>query len=125
MYLGYHRRRSVVFRHLAVGLGPFDVSRERVMWCIPLRGQNRCLSDSALSCLFRCSLSLVPVRSLASIRTHVLHRIQGGYHPVHLGDSFAETRYTVVRKLGWGHFSTVWLAEDRKYVIFIIHSYQL
>jgi len=90
----------------------FDLSREVVMWCIPLGGRNRSLSGSALSCLFSCSLSLVPVRSL----THVLRRIQGGYHPVHLGDSFAETRYTVVRKLGWGHFSTVWLAEDRKYV---------
>ncbi|KAH7097119.1 kinase-like protein [Auriculariales sp. MPI-PUGE-AT-0066] len=40
--------------------------------------------------------------------------VKGGYHPVHLGDAFADTRYTVVRKLGWGHFSTVWLAEDRR-----------
>ncbi|KAF7313913.1 hypothetical protein HMN09_00549400 [Mycena chlorophos] len=37
---------------------------------------------------------------------------QGGYHPVSIGDSFADGRYTVVRKLGWGHFSTVWLAYD-------------
>jgi serine/threonine-protein kinase SRPK3 len=36
----------------------------------------------------------------------------GGYHPVHVGDVFANGRYTVVRKLGWGHFSTVWLARD-------------
>lgn len=35
----------------------------------------------------------------------------GGYHPVHIGDEFAG-RYVVVRKLGWGHFSTVWLARD-------------
>ncbi|TRM68865.1 kinase-like domain-containing protein [Schizophyllum amplum] len=39
---------------------------------------------------------------------------QGGYHPVYIGDSFSNGRYIVVRKLGWGHFSTVWLAKDTK-----------
>ncbi|KAJ3729689.1 kinase-like domain-containing protein [Lentinula raphanica] len=38
--------------------------------------------------------------------------VKGGYHPVHIGDAFSEGRYVVVRKLGWGHFSTVWLAWD-------------
>ncbi|KAJ2158783.1 serine/threonine protein kinase, CMGC [Coemansia sp. RSA 552] len=37
---------------------------------------------------------------------------KGGYHPVKIGDSFKNQRYKVVRKLGWGHFSTVWLAYD-------------
>ncbi|WVR07352.1 hypothetical protein IAU60_004393 [Kwoniella sp. DSM 27419] len=36
----------------------------------------------------------------------------GGYHPVNIGDEFSEGRYVIVRKLGWGHFSTVWLARD-------------
>ncbi|KAL7013636.1 hypothetical protein ACKWTF_015500 [Chironomus riparius] len=43
---------------------------------------------------------------------------RGGYHPVHLGDML-HNRYRVVRKLGWGHFSTVWLCrdiEEEKYV---------
>ncbi|KAG8897008.1 serine/threonine protein kinase, CMGC group [Tulasnella sp. 403] len=40
--------------------------------------------------------------------------IKGGYHPVHIGDTFSDGRYIVVRKLGWGHFSTVWLAKDTK-----------
>ena len=31
---------------------------------------------------------------------------KGGYHPVKIGDFF-NARYHVVRKLGWGHFSTV------------------
>ncbi|CAM9500353.1 unnamed protein product [Ectocarpus fasciculatus] len=35
----------------------------------------------------------------------------GGYHAVKLGDVFAD-RYIVVKKLGWGHFSTVWMARD-------------
>jgi len=36
---------------------------------------------------------------------------KGGYHPVYTGDVYND-RYTVVKKLGWGHFSTVWLAVD-------------
>lgn len=36
----------------------------------------------------------------------------GGYHPVSIGDRFKDGRYIIVRKLGWGHFSTVWLARD-------------
>ncbi|TPX37591.1 hypothetical protein SmJEL517_g00652 [Synchytrium microbalum] len=39
---------------------------------------------------------------------------KGGYHPVKIGDVFSDGRYLVVRKLGWGHFSTVWLALDKK-----------
>jgi hypothetical protein len=38
----------------------------------------------------------------------------GGYHPVKIGDAFSDNRYVVVRKLGWGHFSTVWLTWDSK-----------
>jgi len=36
----------------------------------------------------------------------------GGYLPVKVGDTFSNNRYRVVRKLGWGHFSTVWLVKD-------------
>uniref|UniRef100_A0A4W5K7R5 non-specific serine/threonine protein kinase n=1 Tax=Hucho hucho TaxID=62062 RepID=A0A4W5K7R5_9TELE len=36
---------------------------------------------------------------------------KGGYYPVKIGDLF-NGRYHVVRKLGWGHFSTVWLCWD-------------
>jgi len=43
--------------------------------------------------------------------------VKGGYHPVKIGDTFSDDRYVVVRKLGWGHFSTVWLAKDQKCVI--------
>ena len=35
----------------------------------------------------------------------------GGYHPVRVGEVYKD-RYKVVSKLGWGHFSTVWLALD-------------
>lgn len=40
------------------------------------------------------------------------YKILGGYHPVQLGNSFND-RYKVIKKLGWGHFSTVWLATDK------------
>ncbi|KAL6871495.1 hypothetical protein ACP4OV_014324 [Aristida adscensionis] len=44
---------------------------------------------------------------------------KGGYHAVRPGDRFAAGRYVAQRKLGWGNFSTVWLAFDvqcEKYV---------
>ncbi|CAN6168040.1 unnamed protein product [Urochloa humidicola] len=37
---------------------------------------------------------------------------KGGYHAVRPGDQFAAGRYVAQRKLGWGNFSTVWLAYD-------------
>eukprot|EP00253_Pinus_taeda_P026625 PITA_26625 len=37
---------------------------------------------------------------------------KGGYHFVRIGDTFKNGRYVVQSKLGWGHFSTVWLAWD-------------
>ncbi|KAH3685574.1 hypothetical protein WICPIJ_003451 [Wickerhamomyces pijperi] len=36
----------------------------------------------------------------------------GGYHPAYKGEKYKDGRYVLVRKLGWGHFSTVWLAKD-------------
>uniref|UniRef100_A0A1A9ZQZ2 non-specific serine/threonine protein kinase n=1 Tax=Glossina pallidipes TaxID=7398 RepID=A0A1A9ZQZ2_GLOPL len=36
---------------------------------------------------------------------------RGGYHPVLIGDVF-QNRFRVVRKVGWGNFSTVWLCRD-------------
>lgn len=36
---------------------------------------------------------------------------RGGYHPVEVGDIY-KGRYRIEAKLGWGHFSTVWLATD-------------
>ena len=37
---------------------------------------------------------------------------KGGYHPVYVGETYNNGKYVVVRKLGWGHFSTVWLSRD-------------
>ncbi|KAK5631531.1 hypothetical protein RRF57_007245 [Xylaria bambusicola] len=40
-----------------------------------------------------------------------------GYHPVVLGDIFHNGQSKVIRKLGEGWFSTVWLARDLRYVV--------
>ncbi|KAL5338626.1 kinase-like domain-containing protein [Aspergillus crustosus] len=37
----------------------------------------------------------------------------GKYHPVHFGDTLKDARYRIIRKLGYGSFSTVWLARDQ------------
>jgi len=36
----------------------------------------------------------------------------GGYHPAYIGESFKSGRYTALRKLGQGHYSTVWMVHD-------------
>ncbi|KAH8903709.1 kinase-like protein [Coniochaeta sp. PMI_546] len=37
---------------------------------------------------------------------------QGGFHPVHLGDVYDGGRCRIVHKLGFGGYSTVWLARE-------------
>ena len=58
------------------------------------------------------------------IAFYIISVCPGGYHPVKIGDLF-HNRYHVVRKLGWGHFSTVWLCWDLVSVILsdIINRY--
>lgn len=38
----------------------------------------------------------------------------GNFHPIHFGDLLDDGRYRVIRKLGYGSYSTVWLARDDK-----------
>ena len=37
-----------------------------------------------------------------------------GYHPVHIGEILLN-RYIIIQKLGWGSYSTTWMAIDTKY----------
>ena len=48
----------------------------------------------------------------SSACSQLLQLVTGGYHPVKIGELYNTGRYVVVRKLGWGHFSTVWLVRD-------------
>lgn len=38
----------------------------------------------------------------------------GGYYPVDIGDAVRDGRYEIVHKLGFGTYSTVWLAQDTR-----------
>ena len=40
------------------------------------------------------------------------HYVPGLLSPVHLGDLLKGTGYRILRKLGYGVYSTVWLAVD-------------
>ena len=52
------------------------------------------------------------IKPAPSSSLSLLFQPEGGYCPIHVGDTFKGGRYTVLAKLGWGHFSTVWLVED-------------
>lgn len=47
-------------------------------------------------------------------RVEPLNYCKGGFHPIHLNDTFKHERYKVIHKLGHGGFATVWLARDNK-----------
>jgi hypothetical protein len=51
---------------------------------------------------------------------NVLNYRPGGYHPVALGDTLKDGRYKIRHKLGYGGFSTVWVARDNKYVVTLL-----
>lgn len=55
---------------------------------------------------------MVTYRCQEDVEKLELYR-QGGYHPVEIGDQIYD-RYTVLHKLGFGGFSTVWLAHDKQ-----------
>ena len=55
----------------------------------------------------------MPAAFRQSPRVEALHKYcPGSFHPVHLGDTFKQSRYTVIHKLGFGTFATVWLVKD-------------
>lgn len=37
----------------------------------------------------------------------------GGYHPIAIGDTLKDGRYEIVNKLGYGGYSTIWIAQDK------------
>ena len=46
-----------------------------------------------------------------------------GYHPVHIGEVLLQ-RHVLIQILGWGHFSTVWLAKDFKFDTYVAMKIQ-
>lgn len=57
-----------------------------------------------------------PASNLIYTEESLLHYKPGGFHPVHLGDTFRDGRYEIVHKLGWGSFGMVWMARDSRQV---------
>jgi serine/threonine-protein kinase SRPK3 len=65
-------------------------------------------------------MSSFPTSKLAEWRTYEwldnvenLERYRtGGFYPVELGDEVHNKRYRIIQKLGYGSYSTVWLARD-------------
>ncbi|KAF2257428.1 kinase-like protein [Trematosphaeria pertusa] len=52
---------------------------------------------------------------ICDVDAEPLHRYRkGGYHPIGLGDLLKDGRYKILHKLGWGGYSTVWAARDRR-----------
>ena len=45
-----------------------------------------------------------------------------GFYPLRLGETLDDERFVITKKLGWGGYSTVWLARDREYVLENIDS---
>lgn len=37
----------------------------------------------------------------------------GGYHPIAIGNTLKDGRYEIVNKLGYGGYSTIWIAQDK------------
>jgi len=49
---------------------------------------------------------------------------QKRYYPVKIGDFF-KTQYRIIAKLGYGAYSTVWLARDERFIHLASHKPQL
>ncbi|KAH7396111.1 kinase-like domain-containing protein [Pyrenochaeta sp. MPI-SDFR-AT-0127] len=72
--------------------------RKRITWW-PFFGTKSCYVHTT------CNSSSVTVEE----RPERYRR--GGYHPVYLGETF-NNKYEIISKLGYGVYSTVWLAKD-------------
>lgn len=58
------------------------------------------------------SVHRLPISSSTHPLNPLTTTLSGGYHPVRIGEKFNNGKYIVQQKLGWGHFSTVWLVHD-------------
>ncbi|KAL4943337.1 hypothetical protein BDV06DRAFT_234751 [Aspergillus oleicola] len=74
----------------------------------PLRTSLSQLRSRALRYLSKPSVTV----RLYSVKEEPDYYQPGGFHRVHLGDTYNNGQYTILRKLGYGQYSTVWLARD-------------
>lgn len=78
------------------------------------------IKASLTNARYQISKLLAPTSQLASLaKTNLVveernYYKPGGFHPISPGDTFHD-HYTILRKLDYGQYSTVWLARDSKY----------
>lgn len=78
-----------------------------------LRSTFRCFHGGAYTPLTERATTNLAGTYFSEIEAEPLPRYRhGGYHPIHIADEFDRGRYRVTHKLGWGGYSTVWLAHD-------------
>lgn len=109
---GGYKKSAIVPRHAELGLG---VKAWQTINPLLSPRTTDCISTSRLAFALhrKMDLSLFCQNNLLYTQESLSRYQPGGYHPVHLGDTFDNGRYTVYHKLGWGGYSTVWLANDR------------
>lgn len=66
-----------------------------------------------------------PIQARAFSEEDFTRYCPGGYHPVRIGDVFSNGKYRVLRKLGYGVYSTVWLARVQRYPTITSISFKL
>lgn len=81
----------------------------------PSSTSSTCSKNLRIITIFCRNISIPPIKyqppALDNIENIEDYR-PGGFHPIHLNDSFSNGRYRIVHKLGYGGFSTVWLTRD-------------
>ena len=111
--LNHHKATNIHTQYLRGGPGPLTVisasNRESTLSSMgsAQRSYDLAYQNSSLA-----TPNIDETASEASEEEDLEDYCKGGYHPVEPGQVYRNGRYTVVRKLGWGHFSTVWLARD-------------
>lgn len=70
------------------------------------------MSDSDDSSFSDTASEVSDVSDMSDIIEPQKYYRSGGYHPVSIGSKMHKQRYLIKKRLGWGYFSTVWLAQD-------------
>lgn len=119
------RRRSRKPNPLSLNAGSHPIQVKDLSFRYTRPDHRLCCFQTTKATIQRTTLNLMTKESLPTAKVCHVKKVgphsdlvSGGYHPVKIGDRYNE-RYRIERKLGWGHFSTVWLASDR-YVTVIV-----
>lgn len=75
---------------------------------------NSVFAATSATCL-RYTSRVAHLMYACDVDAEPLHRYCiGGYHPLKLGDVLKHGRYRIMHKVGWGGYSTTWVARDQQ-----------